>query len=42
MDGAAVADDRRFPALLVRGLCLLALCVALPILAGWCKLRLWG
>ena len=25
MIGAAVADDRRFPALLVRGLCLLAL-----------------
>lgn len=29
MDGAAAADDRRFPALLVRGLCLLALWAAL-------------
>lgn len=29
MDGGAVADDRRFPALLVRGLCLLALWAAL-------------
>lgn len=29
MDGAAVADDGRFPAFLVRGLCLLAFWVAL-------------
>lgn len=29
MEGAAVADDRRFSALLVRGLCLLALWVIL-------------